>query len=224
MGWWIQKWIRTRRLMKLGFSPDDLISKERFFEKWGQITAAKIPLKISFTEITSHSWSNPAKYEQAKAELEARGFQRSAAFVATPQKWIVEFWLGRESGLFAKIIDSRQRGVYVEVTVVDNDNSLLSFENTEDCGLQHPEIDRWSHRGLISPSQLVEEGLQHRQRSNAKRMNLAECMKAYENAVNEYLAWRRQVGFSGTEMRRSLEAVKRRRSLPKSTGESPSQK
>jgi hypothetical protein len=223
-GGWIQKGIRARRLMKLGFSPGDLISRERFFEKWGKITTTKIPPKISFSEITSHSWSNLEKYEQSKAELEACGFQRGAAFVAAPQKWIVEFWLCRDSGLFAKIIDSRQCGVYVEVTVIDNDNSLLSFENTENCGLQHPEIDRWSHRGLISPSQLVEEGLQHRQRSNEKRMNLAECMKAYENAVNEYLAWRRQVGISGPEMRRTFELSKQRRSLRKGSGESRSHK
>jgi hypothetical protein len=81
------------------------------------------PPKISFSQVTSHSWSNPAKYEQSKAELEARGFQRSAAFVATPQKWIVEFWLGRESGLFAK---SRKR-LLVAGFVITASASILVY-------------------------------------------------------------------------------------------------
>jgi|HubBroStandDraft_6_1064221.scaffolds.fasta_scaffold83220_1 hypothetical protein len=210
---WIQKWIRTRRLIKLGFSPDDLRSRERIFEKWGQITAAKVPLKISFNEIASHCWSDTPKYEQSKAELESLGFQRSGTFVASPQKWIAEFWLGNEAGLFAKIIDSRQRGVYVEVTVMDSDDSFLSFENTEDCGLQHRERDRWTHCGPISPSQLVEQAYQHRKGHGVKQMTLAECVNAYENAVNEHLAWRRKVGFSGIEMRRTFELSKKRRLL-----------
>jgi hypothetical protein len=210
---WIQKWIRTRRLMKLGFSPDDLRSRERFFEKWGQITAAKVPLKISFNEIASHCWSDTPKYEQSKAELESLGFQRSGTFVASPQKWIAEFWLGNEAGLFAKIIDSRQRGVYVEVTVMDSEDSFLSFENTEECGLQHRERDRWTHCGPISPSQLVEEAYQHRKGHGVKQMTLTECVNAYENAVNEHLAWRRKVGFSGIEMRRTFELSKKRRLL-----------
>src|SRR5580704_5091042 len=210
---WIQKWIRTRRLIKLGFSPDDLRSRERIFEKWGQITAAKVPLKISFNEIASHCWSDTPKYEQSKAELESLGFQRSGTFVASPQKWIAEFRLGNEAGLFAKIIDSRQRGVYVEVTVMDSDDSFLSFENTEDCGLQHRERDRWTHCGPISPSQLVEQAYQHRKGHGVKQMTLAECVNAYENAVNEHLAWRRKVGFSGIEMRRTFELSKKRRLL-----------
>lgn len=217
-GWWIQRWIRTRRLLKLGFSRDDLISNDQFFEKWGQITAAKIPLTISFSEITSHSWSNPPKYGEFKAELEALGFQRSSAFVASPQKWVVEFWLGSDTGLFAKIIDSKQRGVYLEVTVIDSDDSVLSFENTEECGLQHREPDKWTHCGLISASQLVEQALLHRQRDNVKQMNLAECVNAYENAVNEYLAWRRKVGISGIEMRRTFKLYKKRRSLREGIG------
>jgi hypothetical protein len=53
--------------MKQGFSSSDLTSKERFFKKLGEITVAKIPQKISFSEVASHSWSEPAKYEQSKA-------------------------------------------------------------------------------------------------------------------------------------------------------------
>jgi hypothetical protein len=217
-GRWVQRWIRSRRLLKLGFSRDDLISNEQFFEKWGQITAAKVPLTISFSEITSHSWSNPRKYGEFKAELEALGFQRSSAFVASPQKWVAEFWLCSDAGLFAKIIDSKQRGVYLEVTVIDSDDSVSSFENTEECGLRHREPDKWAHCGLISASQLVEQALLHRQRHSVKQMNLAECVNAYENAVNEYNAWRRKVGISGIEMRRAFELYKKRRSLREDIG------
>src|SRR5437879_1840665 len=36
-GWWIQKQVRRRRLMKLGFSSGDLSSQERFFTRLGEI-------------------------------------------------------------------------------------------------------------------------------------------------------------------------------------------
>ena|SRR5215469_783167 len=214
-GRWIQKWIRRRRLMKLGFSSDDLKSRERFFEKWGQVTAAKVPRKISFSEVTSHSWSNPSKYEKSQAEIQLLGFRRAGTFVASPQKWVVEFWLSSEPGLFAKTIDSKQRGVYVEVTVMDSEDSVLSFENTEDCGLRRRDLDRWTHCGLISPAQLLEQALQHRQRQPLKQMNLAEWVAEYENSVNEHLDWRRTVGISGDEMKQAYELSKKRRSLRK---------
>ena len=73
-GYWIEKQIRLqirrRRLMKRGFSPADLSSNERFFKKLGEITVAKIPQRILFSEVASHSWSEPTKYEQSKTAFE----------------------------------------------------------------------------------------------------------------------------------------------------------
>ena len=56
--------------MKRGFSPADLSSNERFFKKLGEITVAKIPQRILFSEVASHSWSEPTKYEQSKTAFE----------------------------------------------------------------------------------------------------------------------------------------------------------
>jgi hypothetical protein len=215
-GYWIEKQIRSqirrRRLMKQGFSPADLTSKERFFKKLGEITVAKIPQKISFNEVASHSWSEPAKYELSKAAFESLGFQRSSAFVASPQDWVAEFWLGSRPKLWAKIIDSSERGVYSEVSVTKADGSTSSFENTEECGLHHREPDEWVHCGLISPAELVERALRERPADNGEPMKLAECVSVYEQSVNEYLAWRRSVGISADEVKRTYELRKKRRS------------
>ena len=182
-GWWIEKQIRMqlwrRRWRKLGFSDDDLKSKERFCKRWGEITVAKIPEKISFKEIASHSWSKPSKYESSKAAFEALAFRRTLIFVASPQEWVVEFWLSSERGLFAKIIDSKERGVYSEVTVMKRDDVAASFENTEECGLNHRDPDEWVHCGLITPGQLVEKALHHRQPNDARELSLAEYVSAY---------------------------------------------
>lgn len=206
-GWWIQKQIRRRRLMKLGFSADDLRTKEQFFKKLGEITVAKIPQNISLKEIASHSWSKPTKYEQSKAALEELGFKRAGTFVGSPQAWVVEFWLSSERGLFAKINDSTGCGVYSEVTVLNRDGLLVSFENTEECGLKHREPNTWVHCGLVTPAQLIERALPQRQ-PNAKQLNLGECVSAYEKSINENLAWRHSVGITATEAR---EAFKRRK-------------
>ena len=217
-GYWIEKQIRLqirrRQLMKQGFSPSDLTSKERFFKKLGEITVANIPQRIFFNEVTSHLWSEPAKYAESRAAFESLGFQRSSTFVASPQEWVVEFWLGPQPQVWAKIIDSSERGVYSEVSVTNADGSTASFENTEECGLQHREQDKWVHCGLVAPAQLVERALRERPAENGEPMTLAECVSAYEHSVNEYLAWRRSVGISADEMKGTFELQKKRRSRP----------
>jgi hypothetical protein len=199
-------------LKKLGFSAEDLKSKERFFKRCGEIGVAKIPQKISFQEIASHSWSKLSEYEQSRTAFESLGFQRTRMFVASPQEWVVEFWLGSQPGLFAKIVDSKERGVYSEVTVMNGEGIAACFENTEECGLQHREPDRWVHCGLITPDQLVERALHHSQPDVARQYSLSDCVSAYEKSVNEYLAWRRSAGISAEEARRVYERAKKRRS------------
>jgi len=207
----IRKQIRRRRLKKLGFGAGDLKSKELFFKKYGEICVAKIPQKISFQEITVHSWSELPKYEQSTAAFESLGFQRTRTFVASPQEWVAEFWLSSQSGIFAKVIDSKKQGVYSEVTVINRDGDAESFENTDECGLKHREPDRWVHCGLITPAQLVETAL-HRSQPNDTTPNLAECVSVYEKSVNEYLAWRRSAGISADEAKKVIERVNRKQS------------
>jgi hypothetical protein len=214
-GWWIQKQIARRRLRKLGFSTDDMRSEGAIFKKWGEIAAAKIPQKISFNGITSHSWSQPSKYEQCKTAFESLGFRRNGAFVASPQKWVVEFWLSDEPRLFVTIVDAKSRGVYSEVTVMKKDGSVVSFDDLEDCGLQHPKPDSCFHCGSVAPNQLVERAFQAREPGDFRQTNLAECVNVYEQNVNEHLAWRRSVGISGNEMKQTLERLKRKGSLQK---------
>jgi hypothetical protein len=196
--------------MKLGFSAADLKSKEQMLKRTGEMAVAKIPLKISFEEKTSHSWSNPSIYLESKAAFESLGFRRTRTYVASPKKWVVEFWLSNRPGLYAKIIDSKARGVYAEVTVMNPDGSPACFENTEDCGLQHREADGWVHCGLITPAQLVERALRDSRPNDAGQMTLADCLSSYEQSVNECLAWRRSVGISADEMKRVIERVQKK--------------
>lgn len=199
--------------MKQGFSADDLKSKEQFFKRLGEIAVAKIPQKISLQEITSHSWSQPSRYEQSKVAFEALGFRRAGSFVGSPQEWVVEFWPSAEPGLFAKIMDSKGCGVYSEVTVMNRDGVAVSFENTEECGLKHREPDTWVHCGLVTQAQLVEKALHHGQRDDIKKLNLVECVTAYEQSVNENLAWRQSVGIGADEARQAVRARNKRRSI-----------
>lgn len=92
------------------------------------------------------------------------------------------------------------------------DGSTNSFENTEECGLQHRELDKWVHCGLIAPAQLVERALRECPANGGEPMKLAECVIAYEQSVNEYLVWRRSAGISADEVARTYELRKKRRS------------
>jgi hypothetical protein len=208
--WWIQGEIRRRRLLKLGFSAEDLKSKEQLLKRIGEIAVSKIPNEISLEEIASHSWSKPARYLESKTAFESLGFRRTRTFVASPKKWVVEFWLSDRPGLYAKIIDSKARGVYAEVTVINPDGSPACFENTEDCGLKHRAADRWVHCGLITPAQLVERALLDTQTNDAAQMTLADCVSSYEQSVNECLAWRRSVGISADEVKQVIERLKKK--------------
>jgi hypothetical protein len=95
-----------RRLQKLGFSSQNLKSKEAFFTRWGEITVGQIPEKISFNEVASHPWSKPSEYADSQAAFESLGFRRTGTFIASPQRWVVEFWINNECGLLATIGDS----------------------------------------------------------------------------------------------------------------------
>jgi hypothetical protein len=192
----------------VGFWVERKIRRRSFFKKLGKIAVAKIPEKVSLIEVDSHSWIDPARYEQNQVALELLGFHRGGTFVASPLKWVAEFWVSAQPGLFAKIIDS-DRGIFAEVTVVNADGTTSSFENTEQCEFQHRQPDRWVHCGLITPAQIVEKALREASSNDGKQMNLAECVSAYEQVVNEDLEWRRGRGFSTEEMRRVYDRVKK---------------
>src|SRR5215472_6329288 len=215
VGWWVREQIlaraRRRRLFKLGFTAEDLRSREQLFKRWGEILVEKLPQKISLTEMASHSWSIGAKYSETAATLESLGFRRASIFVASPQGWVVEFWLTKRPQLFAKIIDSSQRGVYTEMTVIDSEGSVVSIENTDPCGFKHREPDTWVHAGLISPAELLAKVLQIRTLENGQILDLAGCVRLYENSVNEYLVWRRSVGISADEVNNTLKLLKKKR-------------
>jgi hypothetical protein len=205
--------VRRRRLRKLGFTAADLSSRETILRKWAEIAIQQMPEKISLTQIDSHDWSNASAYADARRELEKLGLERKPVFVASPQKWVVEFWLSKEVGLFAAILDAPPCGLHTEIMVSYTDGSTVSFENTEECGRQHLETHNWIHCGPVGPEQLLDKARKERQGQHVGSMNLAECVQAYERATNVSLAWRRRVGFSPEEMKQTFERQKRKRSL-----------
>jgi hypothetical protein len=94
VGWWIENLVVQRRIKKHG------INSERLLRKLADNVTAKLPEKISMIEVTSHDWSEPAKYELLGSALHGLGFRRNSGFKGTPQKWIAEFWLSRQPRIF----------------------------------------------------------------------------------------------------------------------------
>ncbi len=205
--------VRRLRLRRLGFTSADLSSREASLRKWAEITLQKMPEKISLTRIDSHSWSKASEYTHARAALERLGLERNPVFVASPQKWVVEFWLGKDDGVFAAILDSPPCGIHTEFMASYEDGSTVSFENTEDCGRRHLETHNWIHCGTVEPDQLLERALKEHQAHHVGQMRLDDCVRAYERATNESLAWRRRVGFSSEEMNHTYERLRGKRSL-----------
>jgi len=204
---------RRNRLRKLGFTTADLVSKERMLRKWAEIAVQQLPEKISLTQIESHAWSDASEYAAAGAALEKLGLEQNPAFIASPQTWVVEFWLGEDDGLFAAVLDAPPCGMHTEFMVTYTDGSTVSFENTEECGRKHLENHNWIHCGPFSPDQLRDKALGERREQHAGQMRLADCIQAYERAINESLAWRRTIGFSTEEMKYTYERQRRKRSL-----------
>jgi hypothetical protein len=203
--------VRRRRLRKLGFTTADLSSRETILRKWAEIAVQQIPEKISLTQIESHVWSKASECADARTALEKLGLERNAVFVASPQKWVVEFWLTQEVGLFAAILDAPPCGIHTEFMVSYADGSTVSFENTEECGRQHLETHNWIHCGPVAPDQLLETARRERQDQHVGRMRLADCVQTYERATNVSLAWRRRVGFSPEEMKHTYERQRQQR-------------
>jgi hypothetical protein len=209
----VHELVRRRRLRKLGFTADDLSSREKALAKWAEIAVQQIPEKISLTQIESHVWSKPSEHAAARTALEKLGLERNPIFVASPQKWVVEFWLSKEAGLFGAILDAPPCGLHTEIVVSHADGSTVSFENTEDCGRKHLETHNWIHCGLVAPDQLLDKARRERRDGHVEQMRLADCVQSYERAINVSLAWRRRVGFTTEEMKYTFEQQRRKRSL-----------
>jgi len=205
--------VRARRLRKLGFTTREMVSKEDFYRKLAKITVEKLPQEVSFKPIDSHAWSKDSEYARASAALEGLGFERQSVFLASPQKWVVEIWLSKNDGLFAAILDCSPGGVHTEVVVEYKDGSTVSFENTSECGQQHLKNYNWIHCGSITPDKLLHRALQDRRPDHIGHMQLADCLRAYERAVNENLSWRRRIGYTPDEIKRLHERARRARSL-----------
>lgn len=205
--------IRARRLRKLGFKGRELFSNEQFYKKLAKITVEKLPQEILFKPIESHHWSNNSEYTRATATLGRLGFTKQQVFLASPQKWFVEVWLSKNDGLFAAILDCPPGGVHTEVVVEYKDGSTISFENTSECGQQHLRNHDWIHCGPISADKLLQRALQDRRPDYVGCMQLADCLRAYERAVNENLAWRRQIGYTSDEIKRLHQRARSGRSV-----------
>jgi hypothetical protein len=214
VGWWIQKWVVERRIKRHG------INSERFLRKLAENITAKLPERISLVEVASPAaWSKPVKYELLANALQQLCFRRSGVFRGTPQKWIVEFWLSSEPGIFATIFDrhSKNEGIHSAVGIMNRDGSIIVFENTEECGLQHRQPDRWPHCGLVAPNELLERALRERHLGDAEPLDAVTCVRVYEEAVNQDLGWRRTKGISIEEMKNVLARMKKQGLLTKST-------
>ena len=192
---WIQEGVRKRRLRAA-------------LSKVANLVLAALPQRISFKEVPAYSWSNPSQYDESKAALELLGFHRGSTFVASPQKWVSEFWINNEQGLFAMIVDSPKRGIHCEVIARYSDGSTHCFENTDDCGLRHFERHNCHHCGSMTPNGLVERAMRDQQRNRVKVLDIVDCVSVYEHAVNERLAWRRNIGFTSEEAQQMLNSLR----------------
>ena len=102
------------------------------------------------------------------------------------------------------------------VLILNRDGSIVVFENTEECGLQHRQPDRWPHCGLVAPNELLERALRERHLGDAEPLNADTCVRVYEQAFNEDLEWRRTNGVSIEEMKNVLARMKKQGLLTKS--------
>ncbi len=211
LGWWIENLVVRRRIKKHG------INSERLLRRLADNITAKLPERISLEEVTSHVWSETAKYELLGKAIEKLGFRRGSAFRGTPQKWVAEFWIGGEPGLFAIIFEphSKSDGIHCGVGVIHCARSIIVFENTEECGLQHRQPDRWPHCGLVEPRELLERALRERPSGDVEFLDTDTCARVYEKAFNEDLGWRRQEGISIEEMKNVLMRMKKKGLLQK---------
>lgn len=212
-GMTIQRLIRRRRLRKRGFTAEDLSSQETFYKRLAELTLQKLPQRISLEEILVHSWSKKAVYARSRDALERLGFERNAIFVASPQKWVAEIWLSTHDGLFAAILDSPPYGIHTEVIVEYRDGSTVSFEDTDECGRQHLENHSWIHCGSIGADQLLQRALRDRRSDHVGKMQVSDCLRAYERANNETLAWRQKVGFSPAEIKHAYDRARSRQTF-----------
>jgi hypothetical protein len=126
-------------------------------------------------------------------------------------KLVGQFWAKPDCCFSAAILDSSIGGVHSEIMVAYDDGSTVSFENTPDCGFRHSDRNSWIHCGAVSTEELVALARGDQQQKSLNVVPPIDGIRAYEQAVNESLAWRRNLGYSAEEMRRMREYARKRK-------------
>jgi hypothetical protein len=202
--------IRTyrQRLRAAGFEPSDLKSAASINKKWGELIRARLPERIEFKGIDSHSWSNKQKHRECERALDHHRFERIGLFVATPQEWIAEFWVSESLASGGVVIDSKLHGPYLDLMTWYEDGGHSSFANHPNTGLCE-----WDEQhvfcGYITPEELIARWLRERPKKEMKSTTRDNVVRANEQTTNDHLARHRREGVSAEQINSFFEFRRR---------------
>jgi len=207
---------RRRHLRTLGFTKDDLKSKQRTLEKWAEVMAAKLPDSLHFSQLDSYSWPARQKRDDAVSALQADDFRSLGLFRAAPFEWVADFYVNEELRMIGAILCTKLGKVHLEFMTAYEDGSTVAFENTVECGHHHPLEHQWIHCGPIPAKELCAAALRDRLTKPTKAVNRATAVPTYEQAMNASLAQRKREGFTAKDVQRLMDRQNKGRKEPSS--------
>ncbi len=178
----------------------DETGKYKQLEDAGKRAADQQPDEIRLNAAPEHVWSNPAAIEAHATTLQALGFAEAGTYTVDVLPVAIKFLLKDPDRMYAAIYEHPKAGEWLNLIVLYEDGTSITFTNTQDRGLEQ----RPGHVIVYSPGatagQLHPIAVGQCPAGARKALSPTTIVAEFERAWVEGTRWRKNRGISAVEV------------------------
>lgn len=161
---------------------------------------AKQPDEIHLVADPRHTWSNPGVIETHTRDFLNLGFSDAGTYMIQELSTAVRFALKTSDRMYGTIYDHPKAGIWLNLVVLYDDGSIITFATTPDRGLEqrpgHPIV----HAPGATAEQLYSIALSKAPPNGRKPLAAESVLKEFAAAWTDGIRWRKSRGMSSTEV------------------------
>jgi hypothetical protein len=186
--------------------------KYKVLKAIAQRASQKQPDEIHLIPAPDYQWRNPAAIEPYRTALDAVGFDDAGIYSVDVLPVGLQFLLKDSDQMYAVIYEHPKVGVWINFVVLFDDETSITFTNTQDRGLEkrpgHPIV----HVAGATADQLYTIAVAQCPPGTRKALTPESIAEEFEKAWAEGIQWRKSRG--GISVREVASVVLSRGSRP----------
>ena len=166
-----------------------------------QRAAARQPDEIRLSTAPEQAWSNTAAVEAYAGRFQTLGFVDAGTYTVDVLPIAIRFLLNARDRVYAAIYEHVKAGVWANLVMLHEDGGSITFTTALDRGLEqrpgHPIV----HSPGVTAERLFAIAANHpAAQAERKVLSPASIVTEFETAWRDGARWRKQCGFSVTEV------------------------